>query len=75
MPRLLVLAILLPGCAQFPDLDRAVSAEARAAPPPEIVDLRPLLARLPDDGSGARAAETAPPSRRARGMALGPREV
>jgi hypothetical protein len=51
-----VAALALGGCAQFPELDRAISAEARAAPPPRIEPLGPLLAK-PGAGPAERARD------------------
>ncbi len=45
-PFLLTVLVALPllaACAQFPDLDAAVSEEAKTAPPPELVPVERIL--------------------------------
>ncbi|WP_068114494.1 hypothetical protein [Tropicimonas marinistellae] len=44
----LMTVVLLGGCAQFPELDAALSEEALSAPQPELSDNRPLLAAAGD---------------------------
>jgi len=41
-------ALILAGCAQFPDLDAAISAEARRAGYPALIPAEGLLARRGD---------------------------
>ncbi|RDC74948.1 hypothetical protein DLJ49_02925 [Rhodovulum sp. 12E13] len=60
-----VAALALGGCAQFPELDRAISPQARAAPAPRIEPLGPLLAE-----PGAGQAEIARDETLARAEAL-----
>ncbi|MFD0979611.1 MULTISPECIES: hypothetical protein [Tropicimonas] len=43
-PILLLCLAALAGCAQFPELDAALTEEGRLAPEPELVDNAPLLA-------------------------------
>lgn len=56
-------AIVLGGCSPFPDLDARVSAEAKAAPFPDLAPTAPILASVPPptaeaagDALDARAA-------------------
>ncbi len=46
--RFLLLAALLAGCAEFPQLDAAISPEARRAPFPTLVPLNEVLDRRGD---------------------------
>ena len=48
----LSLSLTLAACAEFPDLDRAITPQGRAAPPPDLAPLDQLLdARLaPSEG-------------------------
>ncbi|MEM0935320.1 MAG: hypothetical protein AAF646_13260 [Pseudomonadota bacterium] len=48
---ILCIGLFLNGCAQFPELDRAITPEGQAAPAPELAPLDPLLA--PADTSQA----------------------
>jgi hypothetical protein len=41
---ILLVALSLAGCTRFPELDRAITEEGRAAPEPVLVDNRPLIA-------------------------------
>lgn len=54
---------LLTGCTQFPELEAATSAEARAAPYPRLVPLEGLLAGAEETGlepeTGTRLAARA----------------
>ena len=62
---LLCLSLLLAGCTQFPNLDPAVSASAKAAPYPTLAPLDGVLARTAGQGAdpaavrGSLAARTA----------------
>ncbi|SFC55079.1 hypothetical protein [Tropicimonas isoalkanivorans] len=40
---LLLVALSLTGCARFPELDKAITEEGKAAPEPVLVDNRPLI--------------------------------
>ncbi|MFZ3584062.1 hypothetical protein ACOI1H_18115 [Loktanella sp. DJP18] len=56
--RLLILCLLLAGCADAPSLDGRISAAAAAAPYPTLQPLAPLLARAATPGQ-ITAASTA----------------
>jgi len=56
-PALLLLAALAAGCAEFPDLDAAITPQARAAPYPRIAPLSEVLAGLPEGGPADPGAE------------------
>jgi len=60
-------------CAEFPELDTAISAEARRAPFPELVPIGPILERRNDartDGTEAEALEARAAALRARARLL-----
>ena len=61
-PMLLSLA----ACGPWPDLDAAVSPEARQAPPPELVALDPALPTVPEPRGAAEVAPGLAP--RAEGL-------
>jgi len=65
-PILLPFLVALAACGPWPDLDEAVSPEARAAPPPELVALDPALARVPEPRGAAEVATALAP--RAEGL-------
>ncbi|MCQ0092082.1 hypothetical protein [Roseovarius sp. M141] len=47
---------LLPGCAQFPQLDATLTDQSRRAPYPDLVPLSGLQARINDTDTNAGAA-------------------
>ena len=56
----------LAACGPWPDLDEAVSPEAREAPAPELVPLDPALATVPEPRGAAEVAPGLAP--RAEGL-------
>jgi hypothetical protein len=69
--RFLLLAALLAGCAEFPQLDAAISPEARRAPFPTLVPLPEVLDRRADarlTGEEAGPLEARAGRLRARGV-------
>ncbi len=71
MPRLFLVTIagfgLLAACAEFPELDRAISPAARRAGYPVLVPVEPILFAA-FDGQRGTPAETAWLARRAAGL-------
>lgn len=60
MPRLLPLApllLLVASCTQFPEIDARVPEAERTGPPPELIDVVPLLAQT----DAARQSERVTP--------------
>ena len=53
---LLLLALLPPGCARFPEVDARLTEAGRKAPAPDLVDIRQITAQLPQ--GDPRATET-----------------
>ncbi len=49
---LIAAPLMLAACAQFPELDAAVSERAKAADYPALINVAPILARTQDDGPG-----------------------
>ncbi|MCR8826289.1 hypothetical protein [Pseudosulfitobacter koreensis] len=47
---LIAAPLALAACAQFPELDAAISERAKAADYPELVNVAPILARAENDG-------------------------
>ena len=75
MPRscLLILLALVAACARFPELDNAISAEARQSPYPRLEPVDELLAEAAPSSDRDAAAEIE--NLRARGRLLTARAI
>lgn len=73
------LVLALASCAEFPELDRAMSSRARSAPYPRLLPMQTLLAASPARSGEVAFATGALPARaaslRARARALRARPV